>query len=59
MECVQEIHNLGLANVRIYLPEEEIQAFENLLIAVPNDIFVIYQISNLYEQQNELNMATK
>ena len=41
------------------LPEEASKAFEKLLTFVPKFIFVIYQIDNLYEQQNELNMATK
>ena len=40
------------------LPEVESQAFEKLLTVVPNDIF-IYQIANLFEQNYELNLATK
>ena len=57
--CVQEIYNLGLANVRLYIPEEASQDFDKLLTVVLNDILVIYYISNLYEQQNELNLDTK
>ena len=56
---VQEIYNLGLDIVRLYLPEESIQAFDKLLTVVMNYIFVIYQLANLYEQHNELNLATK
>ena len=57
--CVQETYNLGLANVRIYYPKEASQAFEKLLTVAPKNIFSIYQIANLYENQNELKMSTK
>ena len=45
--------------MRLGLPEESSQAFKKLLIVFPNDIFVIYQIANLYDQQNKLNISTK
>ena len=48
MDCVQSIYNLGLANVRLDIPEEESQYFDNSLTVVLKDIFVIYQIDNLY-----------
>ena len=58
-DCVQSIYNLRLENMRLDLPEEASQAFEKLLTVVPNNIFVIYQIANLYEQQNEIRLSTK
>ena len=45
--------------MRLDLSEEASQAFKKLLTVVPNNIFVICQISNLYEQHNELSMVTK
>ena len=45
--------------MRLDIPEEASQAFEKLLILVTNNNFVIYQIANLYEQYNELNLVTK
>ena len=40
VDCVQVIYNLGLANARIYIPEESSQAFEKVLTVVPNNIFL-------------------
>ena len=48
-DCVQSIYNLELENLRLDVPEEASQASEKLLKVIPKDIFVIYQISNLYE----------
>ena len=45
--------------MRLDLPEESSKAFDKLLTFLPNNIFAIYQIANLYEQYNELNMDTK
>ena len=58
-DFVQVIHKLWLANVRLDLPEESIQAFEKLLTVVPKDFLVIFQIPHLYDQQNKLKLATK
>ena len=52
-------YNLELANLGIDIPKEASKVFEKLLTVVPNDIFVIYQIDKLYEQQNELNLEKK
>ena len=59
MDCAQVIYNLGLVNVRLDLPEEVSQDFYKSLTVVPDNIFVIYQIYNLYDHQNELNLVTK
>ena len=45
--------------MRLYFSEKVSQAFEKLLTVVPNDIIYIYQIANLYEQKNELNLSNK
>ena len=37
----------------LYIPGEASRAFDKLLTVLPNNIFVIYQIANLYEQQNK------
>ena len=48
-----------MAIVRLDFPEEASQAFEKLITFVPKDIFIIYQIANLYYKHNELKLATK
>ena len=45
--------------MRLDIPGKASQYFEKLLTVVPNNIFVIYQIDNLYEQQNEIRLSTK
>ena len=58
VDCVQEICNLGLESVRIDLPREASKYFDKLFTVLLN-YFLIYHISNLYDQHNELNMSTK
>lgn len=58
-DCVEAIYNLGLTNMRMQSPEEARQAFEKLHTIIPNNPAVIYQIANLYEQQNQSQQAVK
>ena len=39
-DCVQEIYNLGLAYVRLDIPEEAGQAFDKLLTVLTNTLFL-------------------
>ena len=45
--------------MRLDITEEATLAFEKLPTVEPSNIFVIFQIANLYEQNNELNLTTK
>ncbi|CAM9370847.1 unnamed protein product, partial [Heterosigma akashiwo] len=58
-DCVQAIYNLGLVNIRMALWQEALQAFEKLHTIVPNNPEVIYQIANIFEQQDQLGHAAK
>ena len=46
-------------NVRLDIPEEANLEFEKLLTVSLNNILVIYQIANLHEHNNEINMDPK
>ena len=39
-DCVQEIYNLGIENVRLDIPKEASQDFEKLNNVVPNNILL-------------------
>ena len=45
--------------MRLDIPEVASQAFKKLLTVVLNNILIVYQIANLYEHQNEINMTNK
>lgn len=56
-DCVEAIYNLGLVNLKMGSFAEAQQAFEKLHTVIPQNPEVIYQIANLYEQNNDLSSA--
>lgn len=55
----EAIYNLGLANVRLGLISEAVQAFEKLHSVTTNDPRVLYHVANLYEQSDNMPSAIK
>jgi len=55
----EAIYNLGLANKRLGLTSEAVQAFEKLHSIITNDPRVLHHVASLYEHNGDLSSAIK
>jgi len=57
--CAEAMYNLGIADMRLGIPEEALHAFEKLHTIIPNNPQVLFQVASVYDQQENIHSAIK